>query len=207
MIKINLMKSFGNSSSEVLQQLDEQKSVQTTFAKNIAVVLLGVVGLFAYEQYIIPQLTTEQTSLQAEVADLTAFNQKKEALKLEIEKYEKDRLRLNRQTEFLQKIQRERMLSVKFLKKIQEVIPQGVWLTSVKVDAFQIEIKGEADSEREINEFNLKLAEVHFLTDVVILSIDLKLSDTNKQVSIKNFSMQAKFSDQPDAAATNEVKQ
>ena len=193
MIKINLLKSFGENSTEVLQQIDDQKSIQTTFLKKISVVLLGVLSLFGYEQYIIPKLTNERNILQAQFTDLSTFNLKKEVLKVEIEKYEKDRIRLNRQTEFLQKIQRERILSVQLLKKIKESIPPGVWLTVLKVDGLQIEIRGEADSDKEINDFNLKLATVNFLKDVIVLSIDLKPPTANVQIPIKTFNMKAQY--------------
>jgi Tfp pilus assembly protein PilN len=207
MIRINLLKSFGSNSSEVLQQIDDQKNIQVTFLKKLMIISLGFLALFGYEQYIIPKLTDEQAVLQTQFNELSTFNQKKEALKIEIEKYEKDRVRLNRQTEFLQKIQRERILSVDFIKKIQELIPQGVWLTALKVDGLQIEIKGEADSEKEINDFNLKLASIAFLKDVIVLSIDLKPADSIIRVPIKSFSMKAVFFDQIDATLVSGGKE
>jgi Tfp pilus assembly protein PilN len=206
MIKINLLKSFGANSSEVLQQMDNEKNVQSTFLKKFLVMMLGILALFGYEQYMIPKLTEQRNIAQTEYSELSTFNQKKEALKVEIEKYEKDRIKLNRQTEFLQKIQRERILSVFFLKKIKDLIPPGVWLTNLKVDALQIEIKGEADSEKEINDFNLKLAALNFLKDVIVLSIDLKPPTPLIQVPIKAFSMKAQFIDTIDLSLTGGVQ-
>ncbi len=207
MIRINLLKSFGANSSEILQQMDDQKSVQVVFVKKFLVMMLGVLALFGFEQYMIPKLTEERNVLQTEFTELSTFNQKKEALKIEIEKYEKDRIRLNRQTDFLQKIQNERILSVTLLKKIKELIPSNVWLTSLKVDGLQIEIKGEADSEKEINDFNIKLASVNFLKDVIVLSIDLKQPTPTIQIPIKLFAMKAQFSDSAVLPIVTEVKQ
>lgn len=206
MIRINLLKSFGANSSEILQQMDDQKNVQVVFVKKFLVMMLGILALFGFEQYMIPKLTEERNALQIEFTELSTFNQKKEALKIEIEKYEKDRIRLNRQTDFLQKIQNERILSVTFLKKIKELIPQNVWLTSLKVDGLQIEIKGEADSEKEINDFNIKLASVNFLKDVIVLSIDLKQPTPTIQIPIKIFAMKAQFSDSSELSMVTEVK-
>ncbi len=206
MIKINLLKSFGANSSEVLQQMDTEKNVQSVFLKKFLVMMLGVLALFGYEQYMIPKLSEQRNAAQIEYSELSAFNQKKEALKAEIEKYEKDRIKLNRQTEFLQKIQRERKLSVYFLTKIKELIPQGVWLTTLRVDGLQIEIKGEADSEKEINDFNLKLAGLNFLKDVIVLSIDLKPPTPLVQVPIKVFSMKAQFIDTVDLSLPGGVQ-
>lgn len=201
MIRINFLNSFGTNSSEVLQQIDEQKSVQVAFIKNFIISILGVLGLVIYEQYNIPNLFKEKTELQAQYAELLAFNQQKEALKVEIEKYDKDQARLNRQTDFLQKIQKERIVSVVFLKKIQELLPKSVWLTGLKVQGSEVEIKGEAESEREINEFNIKLSGVSFLKEVIVISIDLKPTDSNMQVQLKTFSMKAFISDHVDPSA------
>lgn len=191
MIKINLLKSFGSNSSEVLQQMEEQKGAQALFIKKFVVMMLGVLAMFGYEQYMIPKLNEEKTKLQAEFSELSAFNQKKEALKLEIEKYEKDRIRLNRQTDFLQKIQRERMLPVTLLAKIKELIPPNLWLTNLKIDGSRLEITGEADSDNEVNDFNIKLSALNFLKDVVVISINLKAPDSIITVPIKVFSMKA----------------
>jgi len=205
MIKINLLTSFGTSSSEVLQQIDDQKNIQITFIKKISVMLLGILALFIYEQYTVPKLTEEQRTLQAQLTELSTFNLKKEDLKVEIEKYENDRIRLNRQTEFLQKIQRERALSVQFLQKIKKLIPQGVWLTSIKVEGLQIEIKGESDSEKEVNDFNMKLAGLNFLKDVIVLSIELKPAAPTVRVPIKTFEMKAQFVNSVDLSTPNEA--
>ncbi len=191
MIKINLLKSFGSNSSEVLQQIEDQKGVQALFLKKFVVMMLGILAMFGYEQYMIPKLNEEKTKLQTEYTELSTFNQKKEALKLEIEKYEKDRIRLNRQTDFLQKIQRERMLPVSLLAKIKELIPQNLWLISLKIDGTRLEISGESDTDSDINEFNLKLASLNFLKDVVVVSINLKAPDSIITVPIKIFSMKA----------------
>lgn len=203
MIRINLLKNFGANSSEVLKQIEDQKQVQTQFVKKFLVLMLGVLALFGYEQYNIPLLRQEQGKAQVELNELIAFNQKKEALKAEIEKYEKDRIRLNRQTEFLQMIQNDRTLTLDLLVKVKELIPTNLWLTSIKMSGKMIEIRGEADSERQINEFNQKLAALNFLKDVVVLSIELKTSrDLNSNLQIKVFVLKASFSEVSSSVVT-----
>lgn len=207
MIKINLLKSFGTNSSEVLQQIQEQNSVQVTFIKKVLVMMIGVLVLFLFEQYNIPSLKKTKTELSTEHNELVIFNQQKEALKNEVEKYDKDRIRLNRQTDFLQMIQKERVVSVIFLEKIREFIPKSVWLTDLKFQGNEVEIRGEAESEREINEFNIKLSGVSFLKEVIVISIDLKPVIENLQMPIKSFSMKAKIVEKLDQSLlTGSVK-
>jgi Tfp pilus assembly protein PilN len=193
MIKINLLKSFGANSSDVLKQIEEQKQIQIVFVKKFLVMFLGILGLFLYESYMIPELMAEQQTLQGQFSELTQFNEKREALKVEIEKYEKDRARLNRQTDFLQKIQRERIQVVEFISQLKATIPANVWINSLKIDGQFIEIKGEADSDKEINDFNTKLSSVNFLKDVVVLSIELRADTKESKIQIKNFVLKAQF--------------
>lgn len=196
MIKINLLNSFGTNSSEVLSQIDEQKSVQIAFIKNFFISIIGILVLFGFEQYNIPNLNRQKIELTAEQAQLVAFNQQKEGLKREIEKYDKDRIRLNRQTDFLQKIQKERVVSVALFEKVQELLPKSVWLASLKVQGGQVEIKGESESEKEINEFNIQLSRLSFLKEVIVISIDLKPASASLQLPVKSFTMKAMISDQ-----------
>lgn len=190
MIRVNLLKSFGSTTSEALQQIQEEKNVQVNFFKKVLVAMLGVVALIAYELIVIPQLHDEIAMHQNKLNELVVFNKKKEALKVEIEKYEKDKQRLSRQTEFLDKIQKERLLTVELLTKIKELIPTAVWITSVQVMGKNVEIHGEAETERDINDFNLKLASSNFLKDVVVLSIELK-TEARSNLPIKVFSLKA----------------
>lgn len=60
-------------------------------------------------------------------------------------------------------IQKERAVSVVFLEKIREFVPKKCGLMNLKIQGNQVEIRGDAESEKEINEFNIKLSGVSFL--------------------------------------------
>lgn len=193
MIKINLLRTFSTSSSEVLQELDEQKQAQINFAKRVVILILGPAALYGFELYYIPQIQTEQVALTQQLSEISTFNQKKESLKIEIEKYEQDKKRLNLQTQILQRIQKERVLSVDLIHKVSEIIPQEVWLTNLKIEKDSIDIRGDAIAEKDVNEFNAKLFGVPFLKDSMVVFVDTG-SDTKFGIPVKSFQIKVNFS-------------
>lgn len=194
MIKINLVKSFYASSSDVPVLTDEQKNLQLNALKNLFVMCVGVGALYIYEMYNIPELNQQLSDINSEITEAVNFNQKMDGLKKEIERYEQDLKRLNSQTEFLQKVQKERTLSVDLINKMKDLVSPRVWLNSIEAVGNSIEIRGEAESIGDINEFNNKLAATSYLRDVVTISIESK-SDYKIDVPIQSFNIKANYVD------------
>lgn len=194
MIKINLLNSFAAGSSESLQMAEEMASIKTSFLKNIFVMILGVAALYAYEFVTIPELQAQLATIQAEINEASTFNLKMDSLKKEIEKYEKDLKRINGQTEFLQKVQKERLLSVDLINKMRDTVSPKVWLNSIVVNDTSIEVKGESESISDVNEFNARLSGTTYLKDVLTTSIERKLNTANN-FQIQTFNIRASFVD------------
>ena len=194
MIKINLLKNFAAGSVEVVQGMDDQSSPKIQFFKHIIVMFLGVAALFGYESYNIPELTGQLNVIQNEINEASAFNQKMGGLKKEIEKYEADLKKINFQTEFLQKVQKERILSMDLINKMKEMITPKIWLSSIQALGSSIEIKGEAESISDVNEFNNRLSTATYLKDVLTTSIEQKY-DTKINLQLQNFNIKASYVD------------
>jgi Tfp pilus assembly protein PilN len=193
-IKINLLKSFGAGTSESIQMAEDLNNVKSSFFKNVLVMCLGVAALYGYEFVTIPELQAQLAAIQAEINEASTFNQKMGALKKEIEKYEKDLKRINGQTEFLQKVQKERLLSVDLINKMRETVSPKVWLNSINVTDTAIEVKGEAESTNDVNEFNNRLASATYLKDVLTTSSERKVNTTTN-FQIWTFNIRASFVD------------
>ena len=194
MIKINLLKSFVAGSSESIQLVDEQNSVKVSFFKNLLVMILGAAALYGYEMVTIPELQAQLATIQTEINEASTFNQKMDGLKKEIEKYEKDLKRLNGQTEFLQKVQKERLLSVDLINKMRETVTAKIWLNSIIVIGSSIEIKGESESISDVNEFNARLSGTTYLKEVLTTSIERKVNASNN-FQLQTFNIKASFVD------------
>jgi Tfp pilus assembly protein PilN len=193
-IRINLLKNFGSASAESIQIIDEQASVRSNFVKHAFVMILGVLSLIVYETINIPELTGQLNVIQNEISEAMTFNQKMDSLKQEIEKYEADLKRLNSQTEFLQKVQKERLLSVDLISKMKDNITPKVWLNSISVADASIDIRGDAESISDVNEFNNRLAGAAYLKDVLTTSIERK-NDSRIKLPIQTFHIKASYVD------------
>lgn len=212
MIKINLFKSLnvGTSSegvSEISQVSDSGGVSKLNFLKNLIVMFLGVGALFAYESFNIPTLQSQLNSLQDEINEASTFNNKMNSLKKEIEKYEKDLSRLNTQTEFLQKTQNERMLSVDLITSLKKIVNPKVWITKLTVKDNLIEISGEAETEMDVNRFNNNLINTSFLKDVLTTSVTLK-QNNSVEFQMYSYTIRASFIDGKSLinASSTEVK-
>jgi len=193
-IKINLLKTFAAGSPESLQIAEEYNSAKTSFFKNMLVMVLGIAALYGYEFVTIPELQAQLATIQAEINEASTFNLKMESLKKEIEKYEKDLSRLNGQTEFLQKVQKERLLAVDLINKMRDTVSARVWLNSINVSDTSVEIKGESETISDVTEFNSRLSGTTYLKDVITTSIERKLNTANN-FQIQTFSIKASFVD------------
>jgi Tfp pilus assembly protein PilN len=198
MIKINLFKALSTVGPQSEISVDNStisessSSSGITFLKHILVMFLGIGALFAYESYNIPYLTAQLEVLQTEINEATTFNNKMDSLKKEIEKYNKDLKRLNVQTDFLQRTQSERVLSVNLISSLTHLVTTDVWLTNLSVRESAIELNGEALTETDINQFNNKLTSTSFLKDVITTSIQQKPMTTIK-IPLYSYSIKASF--------------
>lgn len=172
MIKINLLKNFSGGASEDLIFIEEQENAQTNAGKRLVLMAVGPIALFAYEFQNIPNLQDRLQILQADLQSVQSFNQKKGPLSAEIEKWKKDQKRLDEQIEFLRLIEEERHLTRDVLIKLQEIIPDQVWITSISIQEFGLKIVGEGVDQADILEFNKRLENLSFLREVTLPSVN-----------------------------------
>ncbi len=210
MIKINLFKSLAQIAgvSESGNYSEESGSSKLNFFKHIIVMFLGIGALFIYENFNVPELKNQLQVIQAEITESSTFNNKMSSLKKEIENYEKDLKRLNVQTEFLQRTQKERNLPIELMQYVKKIIGNDskVWLTSLRLTESSIEFVGEAESEVEINQFNGRLEGAPFLKDVLTTGVQLK-TQSLAQFQIYSFTIKAAFVDGRQLLASEKVSQ
>lgn len=174
MIKVNLLKSYSAVEADFSSDFgDDSKQMRSDFIKRALIFLIGPLGLVGYEQYNIPELEGQKLALTSELGTLTEFNQRKEAIAAEISKYEEDKKRLNRQTQFLERISRERLFPLELINRLKEAIPPGVWLTELRTTANRLEFLGGGDTEKGISDFEGRLTSTQILKNVKLQNIDV----------------------------------
>ncbi len=193
MIKINLLSNYSSADSEVLLEIELQNRIKSEFLKRAIVFALGPLALYAYEMYNIPLLEDSRNQVQVQLAQLTEFNLKKDAIAKEIEKYEEDKKRLNTQTIFLEKISKERLYPVEFMTKLKAFIPSGVWLESIVSQGKEIEMRGEGESEISINQFESSLKNIEAIKNVRLVDSSLKANPTKEGLNIRTFYIKTEY--------------
>lgn len=199
MIKVNLLKSYSQVETDFSTEFDDFKQVRADFAKRVMVFLIGPLGLIGYEMYNIPELDGQKMALASDLATLTEFNQRKEAIAAEISKYEEDKKRLNRQTQFLERISREKLFPIELVNRLKDTILPGVWLTSLNTTGNRLEFVGGGDTEKAISDFEGRLTSTQILKNVKLQSIDVMPTPELKSndLRIRSFMISAEY-------ATNE---
>lgn len=211
MIKINLLKAFAkqvssDNASTVggdIKFVDE-KTLAIGFAKKLTIMCLGALGLYFYEQYNLPLMNEKLNSIQQQITEVSTFNQKSVALKKEIEKYEKDLKQLNTQMDFLELIQSEKTLPIQLISKIKDAMNAKVWLNSIASTQRGIEIRGTAESPKDVSDFSNALSNTSYLKDVIIASTDRKKDLLNKgfDLTLQDFTIRASFAEMKKATLT-----
>lgn len=196
MIKVNLLKSYSLAEADFSTEFDDSRQIRSDFLKRVLVFLIGPLGLIGYEKYNIPELESQKMALSSELATLVEFNQRKEAIAAEISKYEEDKKRLNRQTQFLERISRERQYPLELINRLKESIPAGVWLASLNTLGNRVEFVGGGDTEKAISEFEGRLTGTPILKNVKLQNIDVMPTSESLKAAdlrIRSFTITAEY--------------
>ena len=196
MINVNLLKSYSAVEADFAADFgDDAKQMRSDFVKRVIVFLIGPLGLIGYEQYNIPQLESQKQGFASELATLVEFNQRKEAIAAEIAKYEEDKKRLNRQTQFLERISRERLFPLELVNRLKEAIPSGVWLNGLETTGNKIQFMGGGDTEKAISDFEGKLTSTQILKNVKLQNIDVmpQSEQFKSDLRIRSFLITAEY--------------
>ena len=170
--------------------------------RNFILLLLagGLVAALAVTlwQLQIDQLIANQEArnqyLQGEVARL----KKAEA---EIKELEKVRVRLLSRLEIIQNLQTSRPGMVKVLDALPRLLPDNVYLLSLKSDGAQLTVKGIANSNNAISAFMRNLAESAEFGEPVLTVVENRdLNDIRASVFELSVKLDAMASDNPPAA-------
>lgn len=174
MIKINLTP---NSSASVVSSASafagggvdfgaDDNQIKRQALVKFFVVLLPVIALYAYEYVTIPDLEQQLRSKRNLLRELKATNDKAKGAVDEIEKFKKDKDRLQLQIDTLEGLASDRLKEVKILDAIQKDIPERVWLTRVETKGDQMTIKGFSTADVETTNFMESLSKSIHLKDV-----------------------------------------
>jgi Tfp pilus assembly protein PilN len=186
LIKINLLNSYkemaqnagGGSGGMSLRSDDEEKNrIFLDFIKRFIVIIIGPLGLYLYEAQTIPELQSKLNETNAKYKELKQFNDSKQGLAEEIKKYELAQARFTAQTDFINKIDRDKVNEYRLFEHLNNATPESVWINKLELSGNGLTISAESDSTKEIEQFILRLSNAEFIKNLIPI----------KQSNKKNF--------------------
>lgn len=188
MIKVNLVnqkapkkkkKDKAVSDSEFTGELSAAEGdLKRGLLVRIVILLIIPVGLFLYEDSVLPDKAIRLSKMQADLDELTRKNREAAAAVDEIKKFEKDQEKLQQQTNTLISLSKDRIKEVRVLDYIQREIPAKVWLLRMDLSDGRLQISGMASTDGELTTFMETLQRSAYLKDVnLVRSDDSPLQD------------------------------
>jgi hypothetical protein len=195
MIKINLLKTFlavDHADGFGLPD-DEKKQLTIDFIKRMFLLLLIPVALYFYETSHLPELEKQITGIDAHIADLKQFNDKKKGLAEEIKRYEEDQRKLNGQMGFMRMISAEKVNELNLFLYLQDNTPESVWINKIELRGQNLVLNAESDVPTDINKFIDKLATTPLLTAVSPTNQETKFDSIAPGITTTIFNVKASF--------------
>jgi Tfp pilus assembly protein PilN len=202
MIRINLLNSFkemaqnagGGSGVTSLMSDDEEKAkIYTDFAKRFAVLIIGPMGLYLYEVQKIPDLQKQLNETNGKYAELKQFNDSKQGLAEEIKKYELTQARFTAQTDFINKIDRDKVSEYKLFEHLKNSTPENVWISKLDLAGNSLTINAETDSPKELEKFIQRLSNAEFIKNLIPMNQSNKKNFAETDVTATIMTLKAEL--------------
>ncbi len=186
MIKINLLPSMVGASSTGSESAEaSDKQIKRKGLTNLFVLFVFPIGLFVYALQVKPQKIAQINSLNAQLAELTAFNEKEAKIVAEISKIKEDERNVQVRIDALQKVAQGRMAEIQMLNLIQSSVKERMWIKELGVIAGAISLIGVSQNEVDINLFQEDLTRNVLLKNVFLEESNIITVDSQNATEFK----------------------
>lgn len=199
MIKINFLTSFKDYAQSAgiggiaAYDDDEKKKILVDFMKRALILAIGPVGLWVYEMQTIPVMMENKKTAEAKYAELKAFNDSKQGLTEEIQKFQDTQVRFEAQMDFINKITRDKVNEYKLFQHLKDSTPETVWVNTLALLDSSLTMNAESYSSPDIEKFIQRLSNADFITDLVPVSQKTQPDFGGAGVSTIMFEVKAKL--------------
>jgi len=159
MIKINLLRStsIAQTGAGIALGSSQASAISPEDKKNVAIklvlMLILPLSLFVYEKLNLGDLQTQVSDLKTKTQKLQAETAKFGETKPRVEKYHKDKDKIDKAVEIVRGIARNRLREVKALDAIQSLIPLKTWLHKITIDENLMKMEGFTTADDGVPEF------------------------------------------------------
>jgi Tfp pilus assembly protein PilN len=195
LIKINLNQTrvSGGEEEAIRTREDAPTGNNRDVLVKAFVIALGTLALIIYEKQNIDQLNSQRGALTAQLNQIREQSEKKNAELKELKDIEPQAQALNDKLNILKEYSKLRLQQLQCLDFVQSIIPERVWLRSVKYENRRYQILGNAVETVDLTDFVQKLEGSAYFQDVIVLQDREKPMQQGK---IREFELSAR-SDAP----------
>ncbi|MCJ8277569.1 MAG: PilN domain-containing protein [Bdellovibrionales bacterium] len=176
MIKINLAKASASITVEA-QPLASGGLANFSASDNVVKVVLMlvfVIGLYSYESYTISEKKSRFYVVNNEAGELKQQVTKFGPVTAVVEDLAKERVKLNKQMEVIEKISKKRAFKLSSILELQKAIPVDSWVEEISVKENLIKFNGFSRDPRSVQQIVAHLQNLEF--------VDIA---TNKELSMQ----------------------
>lgn len=170
MIRINLNRTrvTADEASSIGLESGGQVSARDALVK-ILVIMLGTAALMLYERQNLDQLNAELAQIQAQDQQIKTQVQSKTAELAKLKDIEPQAQGLNEKLNLLREYSKQRITELQSMDYVQSIIPERVWLRSVRFDNHKFQFVGNAVETIDLTEFVGKLENSAYFKDVIVV--------------------------------------
>lgn len=172
------LKGAGISDVGIADEFAASENTNKTLIINLVVMIIGIAGLYIYEQSNIPPLRSSSRSLAKQLDEVKKKNKGAEEVVREIARFEAEQTVLQGQINAIEAIKRDRLREVRVLDYIQREIPEKVWLQRMDLNQGRLTIAGYASADSELTTFMEGLQRSAYLKEVqLVRSTEAQVAD------------------------------
>ena len=157
---------------------DDRKKLLT----NLFLMCIFSVAIYYYQEYASKKVKFDKKKLTQQIAVLRTDLQKKDIKIKEVSKYKAEGDEFKRKIMAIKELSRMRLVELKALDYMQNIIPEKLWFSSVDYSERVFIIKGSAIENNAFNEFLKELESSSFFEDIVITTAKEIKDDSGSKV-------------------------
>ncbi|MBI4682824.1 MAG: PilN domain-containing protein [Nitrospirae bacterium] len=167
MIKINLLPS----------KRKKTLVLPPTIIYGMVAVCITIVAIIAFTVYLNKQIVAKKADIYTKEQKLIKL---KAALE-EVKNYERDNNEYREKNRIIEQLKKNQIVPLRLLDEVSEMLPKGVWLTSLDDKSGVVNIEGYAFSNSDLVTYVQNLKGSKFLADVMLVE--------SRQTDVEDFSV------------------
>lgn len=197
MIRVNLLKDHAtgtNLATDMAMDMEpgldigEKPQSQAQNIIKILIILSGAALLFAYEKYNIGNLRSQNSALSSQLSQIQSEVDSKRASIEESKKLEEVLSDLKKRGESIKGLARKRLIEIRAIDYLQNVVPDGVWLKTVEFKENFVTIDGTSASDEDLGMFTQSMDAWRGFNNVILLQA---IDEQGPTATVKNFKITA----------------